>query len=332
MLDALYEGYRAAAKPATTAPTRMITMIPGEKAMRSITVSGTASDRAIPISVPTMIPTMAPNVDTMIASQRTVRRVLRLFIPTARIRPISRVRSNTPRASVIEMPRTAMRMANVSSPVMTRRSGVDLALLGLAELGVALHLGLREGGHRRLDGGPALLRRDALGELGDDEEVPGHGTGRRARACRARSASSRPARRPRRCRRPGRVSSTPFWNVTSTGSPTCRSRSFAGSLWTMMPPSAMPWKLALDDVDVDELLEGERVDGADRLGVAVDLGLAAAHGGHRGELGELGERLGDRRRQALERLVGDDVVGLDASPRGSARTSCAATSRTPRPR
>ena len=77
-----------------------------------MTVSGTASDRATPISVPTTMPTTAPNVDTMIASQRTVRRVWRLFIPTARIRPISRVRSNTPRASVIEMPSTAMTIEN----------------------------------------------------------------------------------------------------------------------------------------------------------------------------------------------------------------------------
>ena len=62
--------------------------------------------------LPTTMPTTAPNVDTMIASQRTVRRVWRLFMPTARIRPISLVRSNTPRASVIEMPSTAMTIEN----------------------------------------------------------------------------------------------------------------------------------------------------------------------------------------------------------------------------
>ena len=65
-----------------------------------------------------MMPTMAPNVDTMIASQRTVRRVWRRVMPTARIRPISLVRSNTPRAKVIEMPRTAMTIEKPSSTVM----------------------------------------------------------------------------------------------------------------------------------------------------------------------------------------------------------------------
>ena len=55
----------------------------------------------------------------MIASHRTVRRVCRLVMPTARIRPISRVRSNTPRARVIEMPSTAMMIENPSSTVIT---------------------------------------------------------------------------------------------------------------------------------------------------------------------------------------------------------------------
>ena len=67
------------------------------------------------------MPMTAPNVDTMIASQRTDRRIWRRFIPTARIRPISRVRSKTPRPRVMEMPSTAMTMAKASSPVITSR-------------------------------------------------------------------------------------------------------------------------------------------------------------------------------------------------------------------
>ncbi len=89
-----------------------------EKEISSMIVSGTASDNTMPINVPRTIPTMAPNVDTMIASQRTIRRVCRLVIPTARIKPISRVRSNTAKPRVIEIPSTAMMMANANSTVM----------------------------------------------------------------------------------------------------------------------------------------------------------------------------------------------------------------------
>ena len=42
-----------------------------------------------------------------------------------------------------------------------------------------------------------------------------------------------------------------------------------------MPPSAMAWKLPSLQADVDELLEGQRIDGADRLLVAVDERLGA---------------------------------------------------------
>ena len=47
MFDALYEGYRAAMKPATTAPTRMIAIITGEKAMRSMEVLAGALERTV---------------------------------------------------------------------------------------------------------------------------------------------------------------------------------------------------------------------------------------------------------------------------------------------
>ena len=53
MFDALYDGYSAATRPATTAPTRIATMIVGLNASLLITSSGTASDRTTPRKVPT---------------------------------------------------------------------------------------------------------------------------------------------------------------------------------------------------------------------------------------------------------------------------------------
>ena len=159
---------------------------------------------------------------------------------------------------------------------------------------------------------PALLGRDARRPAWRRRRSRGAWTWWPAPGCRARPASCSPARRRRRCRPPATSASTPFWNVTSTGSPTCRSRSFAGSLWTMMPPSTTASKLPSCRPTSTSCSKADRVDGADRLLVAVDRGLAAPRTAVTAdELRHLGERLGDRRRQALERLVGDDVVGLD---------------------
>ena len=75
-----------------------------------------------------------------------------------------------------------MTMANASSIEMIDEQLVDLILLRLTELGVRLHVGLRELGHRRLDRRVAGRRVDTVGELGEDEEVAGrHVADRRQR-------------------------------------------------------------------------------------------------------------------------------------------------------
>ena len=80
-----------------------------------------------------------------------------------------------------------------------------------------------------------------------------------------------------------------------------------------MPPSCRPWKSPSVEADVDELLERHRVGGADAFWSPSIEHRRAAHGGHRRQLGDLRERLGDAPGAGLERLVGDDVVGLDAA-------------------
>ncbi len=62
-------------------------IVAGENEIPSMIESDTASDSTTPIAVPSTMPTKAPKVDTMIASQRTILRVCRLVMPTARIRP-----------------------------------------------------------------------------------------------------------------------------------------------------------------------------------------------------------------------------------------------------
>ena len=52
---------------------------------------------------------------------------------------------------------------------------------------------------------------------------------------------------------------------------------------------------AVDEIDVDELLELQRVDRAERLLVTVDEGDRPADRGHRRQLGDLGQRVGDGR-------------------------------------
>ena len=169
-----------------------------------------------------------------------VRRVWRRVMPTARISPISRVRSNTPSASVIEMPSTAMTMANAEQHRDDDQQLVDLGLL--------LARGTRRWTAPRPAGtAPARPRRprrpaagvDAVGQLG--------GT-KKSRAWPPADLVERVERdQPVAGQRgvvvdagDGQVGVSPFWNVTGTVSPTARSRSSAGSLWTSTPPSARP--------------------------------------------------------------------------------------------
>jgi len=70
--------------------------------------------RATPSPVPMVSPLTAPTRATMIDSARIIRRTWRRFIPTARSRPISRVRSNTESISVLTIPIRATATARAS--------------------------------------------------------------------------------------------------------------------------------------------------------------------------------------------------------------------------
>ena len=60
------------------------------------------------------MPMMAPKSDRITDSERIMARTWRRFIPTARSRPISCVRSNTDSMSVLTMPMRAMITAKAS--------------------------------------------------------------------------------------------------------------------------------------------------------------------------------------------------------------------------
>ncbi len=69
-----------------------------------------------PKIVPSTTPMTAPTSEIVTASRRTMERNCERARPTARSRPISRVRSMTDSASVLMMPSTAMTMARPSRP------------------------------------------------------------------------------------------------------------------------------------------------------------------------------------------------------------------------
>ena len=69
----------------------------------------------MPMPVPMMIPMMAPKIARITASDRIMDRTWRRFMPTARSRPISRVRSKTESMSVFTIPMSAMSTARASS-------------------------------------------------------------------------------------------------------------------------------------------------------------------------------------------------------------------------
>ena len=70
--------------------------------------------RARPIPVPITMPIMAPKMASITDSDRTMARTWRRLMPTARRRPISRVRSNTDNISVLTMPIRAINTAKAS--------------------------------------------------------------------------------------------------------------------------------------------------------------------------------------------------------------------------
>jgi hypothetical protein len=65
---------------------------------------------------------MAPNTAMITASHRIMDRTCRRASPTARSRPISRVRSNTDRARVLMIPNIAMRIDSPRSAVTSART------------------------------------------------------------------------------------------------------------------------------------------------------------------------------------------------------------------
>ena len=74
--------------------------------------AGMAAAMATPKPKPRAIPIRAPYRVTTAASQRIMRRAWRRVMPTARSRPISRVRSNTDSVRVLTMPTRAMSREN----------------------------------------------------------------------------------------------------------------------------------------------------------------------------------------------------------------------------
>ena len=62
-----------------------------------------------------MMPMMAPNTARITDSERIIARICRRFMPTARSRPISWVRSNTDSMRVLTIPIRAMITARASS-------------------------------------------------------------------------------------------------------------------------------------------------------------------------------------------------------------------------
>ena len=64
--------------------------------------------------MPTTMPMMAPKMARITASDRIMVRTWRRRMPTARSRPISRVRSNTESMSVFTIPMSAMITARPS--------------------------------------------------------------------------------------------------------------------------------------------------------------------------------------------------------------------------
>ena len=72
-----------------------------------------------PATSPVTTPTTPPKTATMTPSSRMAARICRLPMPTARSSPISRVRSNTDRAMVLEKPITAITSAMIRNTLIT---------------------------------------------------------------------------------------------------------------------------------------------------------------------------------------------------------------------
>ena len=113
-LAARRAGQLAAIRPSRAASTRKITRLDAGTTVSVMPCCFSDETSAMPMPVPMTIPMMAPKMARMTASDRIIVRTWRRFMPTARSRPISRVRSNTESMSVFTIPISAMSTARAS--------------------------------------------------------------------------------------------------------------------------------------------------------------------------------------------------------------------------
>ena len=103
-------------------------------------LSLSAVTRARPSPVPTTMPITAPNTEIITDSERTMDRIWRRFMPTARSSPISLVRSNTDSISVLTIPIESDEHRQGEQGVDEPEQLVDAGNLGRFELGTGLDL------------------------------------------------------------------------------------------------------------------------------------------------------------------------------------------------
>ena len=316
MFDALYDGYRAAKRPAITAPTRMATMIVGLKASLLITSFGHRHRQHY-----------AEERSDDDADDRTERRHDHRFPPhrstrLALVHPDGAEQADLPRS--FEHPERE-RDRDPEDGDHDREGEqcrddeqqlVDLRLLRVEELGVALDVGLRDTAPSlpAMAASPtagstpsaslAMMNRSRAGASLTPASVSrlmsqfaercvSEDAGNRQRLRRLRSGTSRPrsSRRSRRDRSP---------DPCATATRSCRVR--------RRSPSIRSGSTSLSNAT------GSTAPIA--LVVAVDLSTDVADRGDRIELGDRGERFTHHGREPLEAFVGDDVVGGDGALEG----------------
>ena len=106
----------------------------------------------MPNTTPMAMPSRPPKTAITTDSSRIMRRVWRRLVPTARSRPISRVRSITDSARVLMMPSAAMMIEQRQQHRQQRDELVDALLRALLHVGLVLDLEVRVAAQRPLDG------------------------------------------------------------------------------------------------------------------------------------------------------------------------------------
>jgi RNA polymerase sigma-70 factor (ECF subfamily) len=120
-------GQVAAIRPSTADSSRKITRLDTGTTVSVMPLGRSETTRARPSAVPITIPTMAPKTARMTASDLIIVRTWRRRMPTARSRPISRVRSKTDSMSVFTIPMSAMSTARPSRAYTRPSSWLTLA-------------------------------------------------------------------------------------------------------------------------------------------------------------------------------------------------------------